>query len=632
VVNSLAPTSAIAGSPSLTLTVGGANFVAGSVVLWNGADRATTFVSATQLTAVIPAADIAAASTAQVAVRNPAPGGSSAAVAFTVASPPPTLGLIEPDAVAAGSPQLALTLRGANFVTGSVARWNGESLATTFRTETEMVAEVPVTLLQTLGDVAVSIANPPPDGGESASLPLRVGGVLRLSVTQDGTDVDGGSDISAVSADGRYVAFASKASNLVPGDTNDAFDVFVRDTCLNAPSGCTPGTQRVSVSGNGAEGNGNSGWTPEAPELSVAISGTGRYIAFVSAATNLVTGDTNNWNDVFLRDTCRGVATGCVPQTILVSAGIGGTPSNSHSTHVAISRSGLRVAFISPASNLVANDTNDAIDVFVRETCGGTPGNCLPETTRVSVSDSGIQSNRDSIHPSFSGDGRFIVFASSGTNLVADDTNDAFDVFRRDTCFGSVSGCVPSTVRVSLASTGQQSTGGQTFFPKVSSDGRYVSFVSGASDLVPGDSNRVNDLFLRDTCLGAASGCVPSTTALSLSSVGELVGGAWLPALSDSARYAVFTSSEWRLVAGDSNNTFDIFVRDTCIDAPSGCVPETRRLSVAFDGSEGNGASTSPAISADGRFVCFSSGASNLVPGGVTPTYFLNAYLVETRP
>lgn len=426
----LNPAAATAGGSAFTLTVTGTGFVSASTVTWNGADRATTFVSATQLTASIPAADIAAAGTAQIAVRNPAPGGGlSAAVAFTVSAPPPILSSLEPTSVAAGFSQLVLTLRGVSFIAGAVARWDEEPLATTFRSATELAAEVPAARLQTLRDVPVTVTNPQPGGGESAALPLRVGGVLRISVTNDGTDVDGGSDISALSADGRYVAFASKASHLVPGDTNDAFDVF-----------------------------------------------------------------------------------------------------------------------------------------------------------------------------------------------------------RRDTCFGAGSGCVPSAVRVSLTSTGQQSAGGTAFFPKVSLGGRYVSFVSTASDYVPDDVNTVDDLFLRDTCLGAAPGCTPSTTALSLSSAGELVGGLWSPALSDDARYGVFTSSEWRYVAGDTNGTFDVFLRDTCIGAPAGCLPTTRRLSVAFGGGEGNGLSISPAISADGRFVGFSSGASNLVPGGVTPTYFLNTYVVETRP
>jgi len=394
VITSLSPASITAGGPSFTLTVGGTNFVTGSVVLWNGADRPTTVGSTTQLSAVISAADIATPGTAQVAVRNPAPvGGSSAAVAYVVGAPPPVLSSLEPASVAAGSAPLVLTLRGTSFVSGTVARWRDESLATTLRDSTELAAEVSAARLQTLGDVAVSVANPPPGGGESASLPLRVGGVLRTSVTYDGTDVDGGSDISAISADGRFIAFASKASHLLPGDTNDAFDVFVRDTCL-------------------------------------------------------------------------GAAAGCVPQTFLASAGVGGVPSNLHSTHVAISRSGLLVAFISSATNLVANDTNGAFDVFVRNTCGGIPGNCLPETIRVSVSDAGAQSDRDSLHPSFSGDERYIVFASSGTNLVAGDTNDSFDVFRRDTCFGAGSGCVPSTLRVSLTSAGQQSTGGHGILPE----------------------------------------------------------------------------------------------------------------------------------------------------------------------
>lgn len=631
-LTALSPTSAIAGGPAFTLTVTGSGYAAGFVVQWNGAERPTTFISDTQLSASIAAEDIASAGTAQVTVRNPAlGGGTSSALTFAVNQPMPTLTELSPDAIAAGSPDLALIVSGSGFIAASVVRLNGQPLTTTFSTATELRATVPASRLLTLGDVPVSVFNPPPGGGESVSLPLHVGGNLRASVTHDGSDIDGGSDLSATSADGRFVAFASNASNLVAGDTNGTFDVFVRDTCLNTSIGCTPATQRVSLAQDGSQGNADSGWTVDAPELSVAISGTGRFVAFVSAASNLVPGDTNPSDDIFVRDTCIGAPASCTPTTTLASAGLGGTPANSRSTHVAVSRSGRFVAFISFADNLVAGDTNGAIDVFLRDTCTGAPTGCAPSTRRVSLNDAGLAADRDSLHPSFSGNERYVVFTSVATNLVGGDTNDAFDVFRWDTCYGAGAGCSASIARVSLTHDGSQSNG-HCFFPKSSVTGRYIAFVSDAADFVPGDTNTVTDMFVRDTCLGAPAGCSPSTVVLSLGSTGLFAGGMWMPALSDDARYAAFASSDHRYVPNDTNNAWDVFLRDSCIGAPAGCVPSTRRVTVAFDGAEGNGGSQWPSLSADGRFVTYSSRASNLVPGGVSPTFYLNIYVAETGP
>ncbi|RPI13947.1 MAG: hypothetical protein EHM60_07875 [Lysobacterales bacterium] len=630
---SLDPGTATAGGPGFSLTVTGTGFMAGSVVAWNGSERPTTVVSATQLRATIAAADIANAGTVQVSVRNPAPGGgTSAAAPFAVAAPPPVLTAIEPTVVAAGGTAFTLTLRGSNFLDGAVARWNGQPLETTLRSSTELSAHVAAARLLTLGEVAINAVNPAPSVGASANLPLHVGGVLRASVSRDGSDVDGGSLNDALSADGRYVAFASKVSSLVQDDTNGTFDVFVRDTCLHAAAGCAPATQRVSVASSGSQGNADSGWTPDAPELTVAISGTGRYVAFISAASNLATGDVNGFEDVFVRDTCLGAPIACEPKTTLESVSSAGSSSASRAFHVTISRTGRFVAWISYAANLVPADTNAALDVFVRDRCVGAAAGCTPSTSRVSVGDIGQESDRDSLHPSFSGNERYVVFGTAATNLVDGDTNDAFDVFRRDTCFGAAGACQPSTVRVSLTNSGSESAGGTAFFPKVSFDGRYVTFVSTAPDYVAGDTNTVDDLFLRDTCLGAPAGCKPATTALSVNAAGTPVGGTWLPSLSDDARYATFMSSDGGHVPDDANGNFDVFVRDTCIGAASGCVPATRRLSVAFDGAEGNGASTSSAVSADGRYVSFTSYASNLVPGGVSPAFYANVYVTEVAP
>jgi len=102
--------------------------------------------------------------------------------------------------------------------------------------------------------------------------------------------------------------------------------------------------------------------------------------------------------------------------------------------------------------------------------------------------------------------------------------------------------------------------------------------------------------------------------------------------MSDSARFAAFASSDGGYVVGNSNANWDVFLRDTRTGAPSGCTPGTRRLSIALDGAEGTGQRHSPAVSRDGRFVAFSSCSSNLVPGGVTPAYYVNIYITETSP
>jgi hypothetical protein len=619
----VAPASVVAGTPGATLTVTGSGFVSGSVVQWNGSSRPTTFVDSTKLTATLTASDLAVSAAAQVTVSSPAPGGgTSAALTFDVDNPVPALTGINPSAIAAGSPDTALVLQGTGFVAASTALWNGTALGTTSSAATQLTVTVPAAHLLTLGDIPVAVSNPPPGGATSAALALHVGGPLRVSVAASGANVDGGSIDSAAGVDGRYVAFASGASNLVSADANVAFDVFVRDTCLGAPADCVPTTLRASVASDGTEGDGPSGYTAANPELGVAISGDGRYVAFVSAATNLVPGDTNGFDDVFVRDTCLGAPTGCAPTTTLVSAGVGGVPATSMSAHPAISRSGRFVAFAGSAPNLVAADGNNAFDIFVRDTCAGAPAGCVPSTSRASVDNSGIEGNADSLHPAFSGDERYLAFASNASNLVAGDSNATQDVFLRDTCFGAGAGCVASIVRVSLRNAGGESNA-RSLFPKVSLHGRYVGFVTEASNLVAGDTNTVADLYIRDTCLTAPAGCTPTTIRASLTDAGTQAGmdGIWKSALSDDGRYAAFESSGIAYVPTDPNPTFNVFVRDTCIGAPAGCMPSTTRLSAAFDGTPGDNQSADPALSGDGRFMTFTSYSSNLVPGGIAPGY-----------
>jgi hypothetical protein len=524
-----------------------------------------------------------------------------------------------------------LTLQGTGFEQASTVLFNDAPLSTSFSSSSQITATVPAANLLTLGEIAVMVKTPAPGGGSSAPLMIHIGGPLKASPTRDGSSADGGSFYSVISATGRYVAFNSSASNLVASDTNAAYDVFVRDTCLGAAAGCVPSMQRASVASDGTEANGDSGYTTTNGDLGTAISGDGRFVTFVSAATNLVAGDTNGLDDVFVRDTCAGAPAGCTPTTTLVSVGIGGAPANGGSAGPVISRSGRFVAFSSSASNLVVADTNNTWDVFVRDTCAGAPTGCVPSTTRVSVDGSGTEANADSGLPAFSGDERFVAFASMASNLVPGDTNATQDVFLRDTCFGAVNACSPSTVRVSLSQSGSEPDF-RSLFPKVSFDGRYVAFVSQGSNLVPGHSNTTGDLYIRDTCINAPAGCVPTTILASLTDSGgePHADGVWKSALSDDGRYAAFESSDPIYVPTDSNPTFNVLVHDTCIGAPAGCIPSTKRLSTAFDGTPADGQSVDPALSADGRFMSLTSYGDNLLPGSVTPG-FGNVYVVETH-
>ena len=172
-LTTLSPNSATAGGPAFTLTVNGSNFVSGSVVQWNGTVRTTTFVSATQLTAAIPASDIAAAGTAQVTVANPG-GGTSNALTFTIntGTPAPSLTTLSPNSRTAGGPAFTLTVNGSNFVSGSVVQWNGSAWTTTFVSATQLTAAIPASDIAAAGTAQVRVANP--GGGTSNALTFTI--------------------------------------------------------------------------------------------------------------------------------------------------------------------------------------------------------------------------------------------------------------------------------------------------------------------------------------------------------------------------------------------------------------------------------------------------------------------------
>jgi len=408
-----------------------------------------------------------------------------------------------------------------------------------------------------------------------AHLALAAGTEL-ISVSGDGVlgNADSGLDLSpsrSISADGRFVAFSSEASNLVPGDTDECRDVFVRDRLAGT-------TERVSVSTEGAQAYRTCSWP--------SIGAAGRFVTFLSESSTLVEGHVTAWRDVFLRDRLLGT-------TEVISLTSSGEPANyaSHG-YAPLSGDGRLVAFPSWASNLVPGDTNAKYDIFLRDR--------LAETTEcVSVAASGLPANDDSALPSISADGRFVAFASSATDLVSRDTNGCSDVFVRDRQRGI-------TDLVSVSTSGEQGNA-KCGWSSISADGRFVAFYSFSTNLVPGDTNGEYDIFVRDRQLG-------TTERVNVSSTGEQSNGPWeyygqtaeAPGISADGRCVVFPSHATTLITDDSNRLCDVFLRDRLAGT-------TERVSLTNSGEQSNGESTSASISADGRYVVFAS-RGGLVP------------------
>lgn len=391
--------------------------------------------------------------------------------------------------------------------------------------------------------------------------------ISRSSETSSGAAASSSSYQPALSGDGRFIAFTSTASNLAGADENATHDVLVRDQQTKA-------VELISVTpSNGHSGNSAS----DRP----SISADGRYVAFRSLASNLVPGETNGAADVFVRDRQSSATT-------RVSIASDGTEANDTSDTPVISADGRYVVFASAASNLAAGDTNNTWDIFARDLQTNT-------TTIVSVPAAGGLANGQSAFPAVSSDGRYVAFRSLASNLVVGDTNNVADVFVRDRVG-------VTTTRVSLTSGGVQASGASGA-PAINGDGRYVAFDSLASNLVSGDTNGTSDVFVRDRT-GATTARVSVTTGGAQGS-----GPSNAPAISPDGRYVAFESRAANLTAGDTNGTFDVLVRDRTANA-------TSRVSTTIIQAQGNGPSGgTPAVSGDGRYVAFQSGATNLLDG-----------------
>ena len=521
----------------------------------------------------------------------------------------------------AGQRGFSLLVNGTGFTSSAVVNWNGSPLPTVLGDSADLAATVSEAFIAAPGRATISVSEA---GATSNAVALPIaspaaataGVVTLVTAAPDGTPANGDSLVSpSISATGRYVAFQSNATNLATGPAGTFQEIYERDTCVGASSACTPNTIRITVTADGSSVNAHS--------HDSAISADGRYVAFDSQATNILPGTNGCANTcVFLRDTCIGASGTCSPTTSLLSLASDGTPAGG--ANPAISPDGRFVAFNSLSPNIVIGDIGGTGEAFVRDTCVGAT-NCTPHNIFISVPGTGTQDNSTTGLPAGSGASRYFVFQSWAANILPNETSLPGD-FWRDTCIGVTTSCSPSTLRVDVASQGTQPNNSvfTPMAPALSGDGRVVAFGSGATNLVSTNVQGQGNVYTRDTCTGAGSGCTPSTNLVSLANDGS-VGNCGSPgnagglSISADGRFISFGSIATNLSPDDGFPACgweDIFVRDTCFGVSSGCVSSTVRVSVAITpnpGISGNAISASSAMSSDGHYVVFISSATNFL-------------------
>lgn len=459
---------------------------------------------------------------------------------------------------------------------------------------------------------------------------LITGEVSLVSSGGDGAAANNISESAAISADGRYVVFQSTATNLAPGATIGWAQIYRKDMMTGAialvstPDGFAPGnlssfSAQISHDGRyvtflsdatsliGADGNGVSDAfrkdmvTGEMTLVSFAdgpqaqanadidmvrISADGRYVLFDTHADNLVVNDVNGSRDVFRKDLHTG-------EIELVSTASDGTQavSGTSSGDIQMSADGRYVVFVSDSANLVPGGTNGRSHVFRKDLHTG-------ETLLVSTGGAAAsaQANGSSGSPSISADGRYVVFLSYADNLVSGDTNGTTDAFRKDLLTGEI-------VRLTAPSAAQgfEEANDDNAMGSISADGRFLVFESSASNLIPNGTSAFA-VFQKNLETGAIT-----VLSVDLNDVPRHATGS---DVSETGRYVTFESTASNLVAGDTNNAGDIFRMDTT----TGIVEIVSAIGLTAQ-SQGNKASSSAHVSADGNYVLFSSEATNLVAG-----------------
>ncbi|MET4388655.1 VCBS repeat-containing protein [Bradyrhizobium sp. F1.4.3] len=400
------------------------------------------------------------------------------------------------------------------------------------------------------------------------------GSVTRVSTSATGAQADGQSHQPVFSPDGTKVAFESYADNLVPGDTNGGPDVFVKDLTTGAIT-------LVSTNASGVQGD---SWSYQP-----VFSPDGTKLAFVSASDNLVPGDTNHAWDVFVKDLTTGAIT-------LVSTSASGAQADGfQSTNPVFSPDGTKVAFYSDADNLVPGDTDHLRDVFVKDLTTGAITLVATSPYNGGAGTNGGDQNGFTYAPSFSPDGTKIVFGSTKG------FGQGNDIYIKDLATGT-------TTLVSVSASGVQGNRG-SYDPVFSPDGTKVAFYTFAENLVPGSSNiGIGNIVIKDLITG-----VVTLVSANADGVPQNDGEAQKPVFSPDGTKIAFYSRANNLVPGVSGYDYEIHVKDLITGAVT-------IVSTNASGAPANGYSQLPGFSADGTKLIFESSASNLVPGDTNGT------------
>lgn len=642
-ISAISPASIQAGQPLFTLTVTGNNFTPASAIIWNSLTLSSIFVNTNTLTAQVSASLIQNPGTANIEVSTPTPGGGlSLILAFTInpnLSPTPAITSTSPSSVLAGSAATSLEVLGSNFVQQSVVMIGNTPLATTYEGPSFLQATLPGSNLATAGTLQLTVVNPStpsPGGGSSNTYSFTINNpVPSITAVSPATIAAGGNGTTLSISGSGFAANSVVLVNGAPYTTVTTISTAITNltasdlsaggvdqiTVFNpGPGGGTSNTLTLAIDPtdsvglpmlvdygiNGAQANagicgGLLSCRGATQGLTLTNSGpsvstTGQFVAFASVSSNLVQNVSTAASQIFVRDTCLGET--CTPVTFLSSFSYNGTPGNGPSSEPSIDSSAGNIAYTSLATNLVNYvPVNGGIQQVYWQAV------CVPAATSTGTSTTA---------------GTIPVCATSSTTTVAGTTP------------------TNTVVLVSVGADGSAGNG-NSYNPVVSPDGQFVAFVSLATNLVSGATvdGVTPQVYLRTLCGGVTpisqssttsttSTCVPTTYLVS-SPDGVTPGNAPSshPAVSNGGTYVAFVSTASNLSVANPNNAQEIFEQDECELGNTGCVPTMAIISTPDGTTPAGGVNSQPAISYDGRFVAFSSTASNLgvVSAGVQQVY-----------
>ena len=348
---------------------------------------------------------------------------------------------------------------------------------------------------------------------------LTDGSVTLASTSISGVKGNSDSLDASISGDGNLVAFTSEANNLSPADGDNLFDIYVKNLS-------TGGVTVASTTSTGEKGNGDT--------RDPVISEDGSHVAFYSHAKNFDPRDIVAIPDIYVKSLSTG-------DIYLASTSTGGVKGDSYSYAPSPSSDGTKVAFYSASDNLDPSDTDPLADIYVKDIVTG-------QLILASTSSSGVKGNGGSLHPSLSGDGTKVAFWSSSTNLAPADSDSAFDIYVKDLVTGQLS-------LVSTTSSGIKGNG-DSYNPVFSADGTTVAFWSKSTNLDPNDTDTVPDLYVKNLVTGGLS--LASTSSSGIKGNAD----SYDPVLSSDGATVAFWSESTNLDPGDTDKTFDMYVKD----------------------------------------------------------------------